>query len=199
MTRTRISGIVMGVSVTMMVAGATQAPAQRATPGVAVAVLAGGCYWGVESVFRHVRGVTSAVSGFATPVSGGDHAESVRITYDPALLSYHQILEIFFSVVHDPTQRNRQGPDVGPEYRSIVFVNGQAERRMVRAYIDSLAQARTYPRPIVTEVDSPAAFTPVDDTQQDYAAKHPDEPYIVTYDAPKLRALRRAFPALYRE
>lgn len=171
-------------------------------PGRAVVVLAGGCYWGVESVFRHVRGVESVTSGYALPVGPAagstGHAEAVRIVYDPSRISYRQILDVFFSVVHDPTQLDRQGPDEGEDYRSIVFVAGDPERRAVRAYIDSLTAARVFPRPIVTAIAELKAFLPVDASQQDYAARHPTDPYIVTNDVPKIEALRRLFPSLYR-
>jgi peptide-methionine (S)-S-oxide reductase len=170
---------------------------------VAEAVLAGGCYWGVESVFRHVQGVQSAVSGFAVPAPRSDTppgppAEAVRVRYDPARLSYGQVLALFFSVVHDPTQLNRQGPDEGAEYRSIVFVANERERSAARAYIDSLTAARTYPRRIVTEIAELRSFREVDASQQNYAARHPTDPYIVANDAPKLDALRRRFPRLFR-
>jgi len=180
---------------------AAQTPA-RATPPApqAVAVLAGGCYWGVESVFRHVRGVVSVTSGYALPAGGlvSHRAEAVRLVYDPARISYRQILDVFFSVVHDPTQLNRQGPDVGEEYRSAVFADGDAQRRLVRAVIDSLGAARVFARPIVTEIDALRGFQVVGEDQQDYAAKHPTDPYIVANDAPKIEALRRRFPGLYR-
>ena len=169
-----------------------------------MAVLAGGCYWGVESVFRHVRGVRSATSGYATPVPSAGapsagHAEAVRIVYDPSQLAYRQILDVFFSVVHDPTQVNRQGPDVGEEYRSIVFVASDRERDVVRAYIDSLSAARVFPRPIVTEIAALRSFEAVDASQQNYAARHPTDPYIVVNDVPKLEALRRRFPRASRD
>jgi peptide-methionine (S)-S-oxide reductase len=180
-------------------AGEVSAAAQRAAAAPpAVVVLAGGCYWGVESVYRHVRGVQSVVSGYATPVGSSEPAEAVRITYDPSQISYHRLLDIFFGVVQDPTQLNRQGPDVGAEYRSIVFVDG-AQRAVARAYIDSLTASHVFRRPIVTEVDALARFAPVDASQQDYAAKHPDEPYIVINDAPKLKALARTYPGLFRK
>ena len=173
----------------------------RGTP--AVVVLAGGCYWGVESVFRHVLGVESAVSGFAVPAGAagaakGPPAEAVRITYDPTRLSYRQILELFFRVAHDPTQLDRQGPDEGPEYRSIVFVTDERERGVVRAYLDSLAAARVFPRPIVTEIAALKSFREVPASEQNYAARHPTDPYIVANDAPKLEALKARFPRLYR-
>jgi len=172
------------------------------------AVFAGGCYWGVESVFEHVRGVTSAVAGFAVAdttvrsldgrVPRAGYAESVRVTFDPSQVSYQQLLEVFFQVAHDPTQRDRQGPDVGPEYRSVVFVGGDAQRDVVREYLAVLRSDRARTGSIVTEVAALRAFRPAAADQQDYAAAHPDEPYIVINDAPKLEALRRRYPALYR-
>ena len=181
-------------------AGPTAHAAQRPA---AVAVLAGGCYWGVESVFHHVRGIRSATSGYALPVPAGGRAappvEAVRLEYDPAQISFRRILDVFFSVVHDPTEVDRQGPDVGPEYRSMIFAAGDAQRAEARAAIDSLAAARVYPRPIATEIAALRVFQIVEPSQQDYAARHPDDPYIVTNDAPKLAALRRLFPRLYRD
>jgi peptide-methionine (S)-S-oxide reductase len=179
------------------------AVAARPTRPTAVAVLAGGCYWGVESVYRHVRGVISATSGYATPPapSGGGAAlpaEAVRLVYDPSQISYAQILQVFFSVVHDPTQLDRQGPDVGSEYRSLVFVDSDHQREVVQGYIDSLTAAHVFPRPIVTEITTLHAFHEVDASQQDYAEHHPTDPYIVVNDAPKLEALRKSFPQLYR-
>jgi peptide-methionine (S)-S-oxide reductase len=176
----------------------------KATPRSATVVLAGGCYWGVESVFRHVRGVQSVTSGFATPATEGRQgsaapAEAVRLEYDPSQISYHQILDVFFSVVHDPTQLNRQGPDVGAEYRSLVFVATDAQRSTVRSYLDSLTSAHVYPRPIVTQIVVLQSFGEVDASQQDYAAKNPIAPYIVINDAPKLKALERRCPRLYRK
>jgi peptide-methionine (S)-S-oxide reductase len=175
----------------------------RAAPPRAVAVLAGGCYWGVESVFRHVRGIVSVTSGFATPVPGTlvrpvGRAEAVRIVYDSSRITYREILDVFFSVVHDPTELDSQGPDIGPQYRSIVFVDGDGQRGVARATIDSLGAAHVYARPIVTEVDALQSFQAVGDDQQNYAERHPTESYIVINDVPKLEALRRRFPRLYR-
>jgi len=165
-------------------------------------VLAGGCYWGVESVFRHVKGISSATSGLATPAAAGadpaPFAEAVRLVYDPAKISYAKILDVFFSVAHDPTQRDRQGPDVGTRYRSIVFVQNDSQRAVVRAYIDSLTAAHAYRRPIVTEIAALHSFDVMPPDQQDYAEKHPDDPYIVTNDRPKIEALHQRFPQLYR-
>lgn len=174
------------------------------TSNSSVAVLAGGCYWGVESVFRHVRGIESVTSGYALPVTAegsrfAGPAEAVRIEYDTSRISYRQLLDIFFSVVHDPTQLNRQGPDVGPSYRSIVFASSGQQRGMARSYIDSLSAARVFPRPIVTEISALRSFQPADASQQDYAARHPHSPYIVINDVPKVKALKKRFPALYRD
>lgn len=176
----------------------------RTASSAQIAVLAGGCYWGVESVFDHVRGIRSVTSGYAIPITAeGDRfegaAEAVRIEYDTSVVSYRQLLDIFFSVVHDPTQLNRQGPDVGPSYRSIVFADGDQQRGVVRAYIDSLGGARVYPRPIVTRIAALQSFEPADPSQQHYAERHPYAPYIVINDVPKVKALKKRFPALYRE
>jgi peptide-methionine (S)-S-oxide reductase len=169
----------------------------------ATAVFAGGCFWGVESVFEHVRGVKSATSGYAVPAAGSTadtgFAEAVRVVYDPARVSYRQLLEIYFLVAHDPTQRNRQGPDVGPRYRSIVFFSDDEQRGAARAFLDSLAAAKTYSRPIVTEILPLARFRIAEDFHQDYAARHPTDAYIEYNDAPKIVDLRRRYPALYKE
>ncbi|MGH7627420.1 MAG: peptide-methionine (S)-S-oxide reductase MsrA [Gemmatimonadaceae bacterium] len=166
-------------------------------------VLAGGCYWGAESVFRHVRGIRSVTSGYAIPAaaSGGASTapvEAVRLEYDPSRISYRQILEVFFSVVHDPTQLDRQGPDVGAEYRSMIFVDGDAQRAVVRSYIDSLTAAHVFPQRIVTAMAALQAFNVVDESQQHYAERHPTDPYIVKYDAPKIVALQHRFPDLFK-
>ena len=172
-------------------------------------VLSGGCFWGVEAVFRHVRGVAEATSGYAggsadtasyERVSEGNtgHAESVRVTFDPAQISLGQVLQVFFSVAHDPTEVNRQGPDTGTQYRSAIFVNSAAQRRVVDAYIAQLDKAKVFPRPIATEVASLAAFYPAEAYHQNYAALHPHNPYIMINDAPKVTHLRELFPALYR-
>ena len=209
-------GITLGLGATLLLMRLLTAllfdvaPTDPATAGVpraasppAVAVLAGGCYWGVESVFRHVRGIRSATSGYAIPVpapgaGSAGRVEAVRIVYDSSQISFRQILDVFFSVVHDPTELDRQGPDVGPEYRSMVFVDSGRQRGMVQAYIDSLSAAHVFPRRIVTEVAALRAFQAVDDSQQNYAARHPTDPYIVANDVPKLGALQRRFPRLYR-
>jgi len=172
-------------------------------------VLSGGCFWGVEAVFRHVRGVAEATSGYAggsadtasyERVSEGNtgHAESLRVTFDPAQISLGQVLQVFFSVAHDPTEVNRQGPDTGTQYRSAIFVNSAAQRRVVDAYIAQLDKAKVFPRPIATEVASLAAFYPAEAYHQNYAALHPHNPYIMINDAPKVTHLRELFPSLYR-
>jgi len=162
-------------------------------------VLAGGCFWGVESVFQHLRGVQSVTSGYATPA--GDpkgFAEAVRIVYDPTRITYDQLLQVFFLIAHDPTQVDRQGPDVGPRYRSIVFVRDSADRQAVAAYLDSLRAHRVYTAPIVTEIATLRTFQIAEDFHQDYVERHPQEPYVTINDLPKLEALRRTFPALYQ-
>lgn len=180
-----------------------------ASPGKAVAVFAGGCFWGVEAVFEHVRGVSDATSGYAGgsrltaryPIVGTGrtgHAESVRVTYDPSQVSYGQLLRVFFSVAHDPTQVDRQSPDVGPQYRSALFTTGKAQRDVAAAYIAQLDAAKVFDRRIATKIEPLDGFYPAEAYHQDYLRLHPDEPYIVYNDAPKLVALKRMFPALYR-
>lgn len=169
------------------------------------AVFAGGCYWGVESVFEHVRGVRDVVSGFAVPSAAAGstapasghsgYAEAVRVIYDPARVTYAQLLDVFFLVAHDPTEVDRQGPDIGPQYRSVIFVDGEDQRRAARAYLEGLAARGVFPRPIATEVAWVRSFRPAED--QDYVVHNPDSPYVVAYDLPKLAELRRRFPALY--
>ncbi len=172
-------------------------------------MLAGGCFWGVEAVFEHVRGVSSVISGYAggtaetakyelvgTGTTG--HAESVKITYDPSRISYAELLRIFFSVAHDPTQRNRQGPDVGPQYRSAVFYADEGQRQTALAYIEQLNAAKAFPGPIVTEVAALQGFYPAEDYHQDFLARNPRHPYIVIHDLPKLQAPREQFMQAYR-
>jgi len=182
--------------------------AKTADKRPATAVFAGGCFWGVEAVFKHVKGVTSAVSGYA----GGSaktahyeiigmgltgHAESVQVTYDPSQISYGQLLRVFFSVAHDPTQLNRQGPDVGTQYRSAIFYADPEQQRIAQAYIDQLSKAKAFARPIVTQLTPLNAFYPAEDYHQDYLAKHPESMYIVINDMPKLNNLRQEFPQIY--
>ena len=177
--------------------------------GSATLVLAGGCFWGIEEVYQHVRGVVDAVSGYAggpartasyEMVSAGTsgHAESVRITYDPSMVSIGQLLKVFFSVAHDPTQRNRQRPDVGPQYRSAVFFSGVRQQQITTAYIDQLNAARVFARPIVTEVVPLVAFYPAEDEHQDYVARNPFSRYVIMHDAPKVEAFKQEFTALYK-
>jgi peptide-methionine (S)-S-oxide reductase len=179
-----------------------------AAKGTRTAVFAGGCFWGVEAVFRHVKGVTQAVSGYAGGdartakyeiVSSGDtgHAESVRVTYDPSRITYGQLLKVFFSVAHDPTELNRQGPDTGTQYRSAIFFADAEQKRVADAYIAQLQAARVFPRRIVTQVTPLKAFYEAESYHQNYLALHPDQPYIVFNDLPKLANLQKQFPALY--
>lgn len=172
------------------------------------AVVAGGCFWGIQAVFQHVKGVVSATSGYSGGaanaaqyelVSTGEtgHAESVKITYDPSQITYGQLLRVFFSVAHDPTQLNRQGPDEGTQYRSSIFYDSDEQKRIAEAYIAQLEKAKVFPRAIVTQVVPLKAFYPAEAYHQDYAAHHPDNPYIVYNDAPKVAHLRQQFPDLY--
>src|SRR5208283_18309 len=175
--------------------------------GPQTAVFAGGCFWGVEAVFRHVKGVTKAVSGYAggakpadyEEVSSGEtgHAESVQVTYDPAQVSYGELLRVFFSVAHDPTQLNRQGPDHGTQYRSVIFYRDDEQKRVAQAYIDQLTKAKVFAEPIVTQVVPLPEFYPAEGYHQNYLALHRTQPYIVLYDLPKLAALQQQFPDLY--
>ena len=185
-------------------------PAARAAheaPGLKTAVFAGGCFWGVEAVFSHVKGVTSAVSGFAggsgaasyDQVSEGNtgKAEAVRVTYDPRVVRYDQLLQVFFSVATDPTQLNRQGPDTGSQYRNALFPLGAEQRAVASAYVAQLKRANTWRAPIVTRIEG-GGFYPAEGYHQDFAAKNPTHPYIVRWDAPKVSALKRYFPGLYQ-
>jgi len=163
------------------------------------ALLAGGCYWGTQGVFEHVKGITRVVAGFAAGHNDDDGgAESVMITFDPKVISYGRLLQIFFSVVHDPTQLDRQGPDVGRGYRSDIFYMNDAQRRIAQAYIAQLDQAKVFPQPIVTRVDALPAFNPVDLSQQDFMLKNPHLDYIEVNDVPKLASLKQLFPSDYR-
>lgn len=173
------------------------------------AVIAGGCFWGVQAVFQHVKGVISATSGY----SGGNakiaeyelvstgltgHAESVKITYDASQITYGQLLRIFFSVAHDPTQLNRQGPDEGSQYRSAIFYNSDEQKRIAEAYVAQLTGRKLFARPIVTQIVPLQAFYKAEEYHQNYAANHPDNPYIVYNDAPKVAHLQQELPNLYR-
>jgi peptide-methionine (S)-S-oxide reductase len=174
-----------------------------------IAVFAGGCFWGIEAVFEHVKGVKDATSGYsggtvATAhydiVSAGKtgHAESVQVVYDPSQITYGQLLQIFFSVAHDPTQLNRQGPDEGPQYRSAIFFANPEQQRIAQAYIDQLNKAKVFGKRIVTEVERLDMFYRAEPAHQDYAAHHPNDLYIVMNDAPKVERLRQQFAQLYR-
>ena len=172
-------------------------------------VIAGGCFWGIEELYQHVRGVTDAVSGYAggsardanyDRVSTGTtgHAESVRVTYDPAKITYGQLLKMFFSVAHDATQRGRQGPDVGPQYRSAIFVVDDRQRQIARAYVEQLTGAHVFGKAIATEIVPLGTFYVAEPVHQDYASRNLDQEYIRVNDLPKLDNLRRLFRGLYR-
>src|SRR5580692_10918398 len=180
----------------------------KAPGSLETAVLAGGCFWGVQGVFEHVRGVQKVVAGYAggdrstaqyETVSSGTtgHAESVKITFDPAAVSYGQILQIAFSVVHDPTQLNRQGPDVGTQYRSAIFYADDTQKRIAEAYIGQLDSSHAFPRAIVTRVDPLEGFYPAEDYHQDYLIHNPTAPYIAMFDLPKVENFKRTYPELY--
>jgi peptide-methionine (S)-S-oxide reductase len=177
--------------------------------GPQTAVFAGGCFWGVEAVFRHTKGVTSAVSGYAggdaktaeyETVSTGStgHAESVQVTFDPKQISYGELLRVFFSVAHDPTQLNRQGPDYGTQYRSAIFYTSEDQKRIASAYVQQLGQVKAFSKPIVTQIVALPAFYPAEAYHQNYLAYHRMQPYIVVNDLPKLAALKEQFPDYYR-
>ena len=180
------------------------------TNATGTAVLAGGCFWGVQAVFEHVGGVSQVIAGY----SGGakpnptyeevsteetGHAETVQITYDPARVSFGTLLQVYFSVAHDPTQLNRQGPDQGPSYRSNIFYTTEAQQRVAEAYIDQLNKAGRFSRPLVTRVDRFTAFYPAEKYHQDYLVAHPTSPYIVINDLPKLAEFKRLLPSLYAD
>ena len=172
-------------------------------------VLAGGCFWGVEAVFEHIKGVTDVKSGYAggtgsaryEEVSRGTtgHAESVQITYDPSKITYGKLLKVFFAVAHDPTEVNRQGPDVGTQYRSAIFYSTDEQKRIAQAYLDQLNNAKVFPRPLATQLSALDSFHAAESYHQNYLANHPNEPYIVHHDMPKLANLRKEFPELYKE
>ena len=177
--------------------------------GTETMVLAGGCFWGIQAVFQHVKGVKKATSGYSggaaktaeyEVVSTGEtgHAESVEVRYDPSQITYGQLLRVFFSVAHDPTQLNRQGPDSGTQYRSVVFYENDEQKRIAEAYIHQLDQAKVFAKPIVTQVVPLTAFYPAEGYHQNYASRHPDDPYIVYNDAPKVENLKRFLPEMYR-
>jgi peptide-methionine (S)-S-oxide reductase len=188
--------------------GPTVDAAKAAKSGEQTAVVAGGCFWGIQAVFQHVKGVKNATSGYSggeartaqyEVVSTGEtgHAESVKITYDPAQITYGELLQVFFSVAHDPTQLNRQGPDDGTQYRSVVFYASDEQKKIAEAYIAQLDKAKVFSGSIVTQVVPLKEFYPAEAYHQNYATLHPDQPYIVYNDAPKVAHLRQEFPELY--
>lgn len=216
---TRAALILLGSLLTVTACNAKASPAS-AVPAPAVdetrtsasgqqtAVLAGGCFWGIQAVFQHVKGVVSATSGYSggtaktaeyEVVSTGDtgHAESVQIVYDPARITYGELLRIFFSVAHDPTELNRQGPDEGTQYRSVIFYGNDEQKRIAEAYVAQLDAAKVFRHRIVTQVVPLQAFYPAEAYHQNYAALHPNQPYIMFNDAPKVEHLRQEFPDLY--
>ena len=204
------AGLLRGNTAEAQIPAFAAAPRVPSAKGEQTAVFAGGCFWGVDAVFKHVKGVSSVVSGYSGGGSGTarypvvstgttGHAESVQITYDPSQISYSELLRVFFSVAHDPTQLNRQGPDVGTQYRSAIFYASEAEKATAQAYIDQLNKADVFSGPIVTQVAPFEHFYPAEDYHQNYLALHPNQPYIVFNDAPKLRRLKEQFPALYRQ
>ena len=186
--------------------------AKNVTPatGLQTAVFAGGCFWGVEAVFEHVKGVIDVKSGY----SGGDaksanydevsdgktkHAESVKVTFDPAKVTYTQLLTVFFSVAHDPTELNRQGPDIGPQYRSAIFFADEEQKKLANSYIEAINKAKAFHKTVVTQVVPLIEFFQAESYHQDYLKHHPDQPYIVIHDMPKIEALKQKFPELYTE
>ena len=180
-----------------------------AAKGTQTAVFAGGCFWGVEAVFEHVKGVTDVKSGYSggdaktadyDKVSDGDtgHAEAVKVTFDLAKVTYVQLLTVFFSVAHDPTELNRQGPDTGTQYRSAIFFADENQKKLALAYIDAINKSKVFDKPVVTQVVPLKQFFDAEDYHQDYLVHHPDQPYIVINDAPKVAALKEKFPDLYK-
>ena len=213
--------VAVAAAVTSLIMLASPALAERAVPipiakvdavetgPTSVAVLAGGCFWGMEAVFEHMKGVRSVTSGYAggtaatatydqvsTETTG--HAEAIRIVYDPKQISYATLLRVYFSVAHDPSQLNRQGPDVGPSYRSAIFVQTPAQTAAAKAYIAQLGAAKAYRRPIVTRIES-GKFFAAETYHQDFFARNPAHPYIVQWDKPKVAAYKAGFPFLYRD
>ena len=196
----------LGVAVAALTAVAFPAP----QTAIETAVFAGGCFWGVEAVFEHTRGVLTAVSGYTggsvespsyESVSTGltGHAESVRVEYDPSQISYDQLLEIFFIVAHDPTELNRQGPDIGTQYRSAIFYGSEEQQRAAHAFLAKLTTEKKWPRKIVTAVEPLTHFYEAEEYHQDYLVNHPTQPYIAYYDLPKLALLKKTFPSVYRD
>ena len=184
-------------------------PAGGLPKGTQTAVFAGGCFWGVEAVFENVKGVTDVKSGYSggdaksadyDSVSTGDttHAEAVLVTYDPAKVTYTQLLSVFFSVAHDPTEVDRQGPDTGPQYRSAIFYTDEAQKKAAQAYIDAINAAKAFPKPVATQLVPLVKFYDAEAYHQNYLVRNPTAPYIVAHDMPKLAALKEKFPELYK-
>jgi len=215
----RISGsaataaaLILGAAVPNVAAAqATESKSVAAmAPRQEVVVLSGGCFWGIQAVFEHVRGVTEAVAGYAGGASGTaeyervstgltGHAESVRVVFDPTQVSFDELLQVFFTVAHDPTQLNRQGPDDGSQYRSAVWYTTEEQERATKAFIARLTGTKTFSRPIVTQVSPLSGFYPAESYHQDYAEHHPNAPYIAINDRPKVERLRTVLPNLYRD
>ncbi|HEX2590546.1 MAG TPA: peptide-methionine (S)-S-oxide reductase MsrA [Rhizomicrobium sp.] len=216
----RSTPILTSIALTLSLVGAAcadETPRTVAAPaydpaetGMQTAVLAGGCFWGQQGLFQRVKGVSKVVAGYSggaretavyemvgTETTG--HAESVQITYDPTQISYGKLLQIYFSVAHDPTQLNRQGPDSGPSYRSEIFFNTPEQEKVARAYIDQLNKAHAYGAPIVTKVEKNRGFYKAEGYHQDYLIHHPTQPYIVVNDLPKVDNFKKMFPSLYRD
>ena len=207
-----IRSVVRGLAATGVIAGAMVIPNQAfaAPPKTQTVVFAGGCFWGVQAVFQHVKGVISATSGYAggsvdkpgyEEVSTGrtGHAESVRVVFDPSQVTFADLMRVFFSVAHDPTELNRQGPDVGTQYRSAIFYMTDEQRDMAEAYIAQLNMSHLYRKKIVTEVQKLNGFYRAEDYHQDYATLHPTQPYIAINDLPKIANLKKAFPTFYTD
>jgi len=219
-TRLKISAVFLVLAISMLFSATANAAAKAPIPsphidaalattsGQQRAVFAGGCFWGTQAVFERVKGVIKATAGYAggsastatydqvtTETTG--HAESVEVVYDPSKITYGQLLRIFFSVAHDPTQLNRQGPDVGTSYRSAVFYSNDEQRRIATAYIAQLDAAKAFPKPIVTQITPLTGFYRAEDYHQDYALHHPENPYILICDRPKIGALKEQFPDLF--
>src|ERR1700761_6614930 len=216
--RNAIGALLLAVSAATGCSAATKVPVPApavdaplaASPGRATAVFAGGCFWGTQSVFERVKGVLDTTAGY----SGGSaatatyeqvgqentgHAESVKVVYDPSKITYGQLLRIFFSVAHDPTQKNRQGPDVGESYRSVIFYANDDQQKISKDYIAQLDAAKVFPKPIVTQVVPLKGFYDAESYHQDYALNHPDQPYILVCDRPKVEALKQQFPELFKD
>jgi peptide-methionine (S)-S-oxide reductase len=207
-----IRSVVRGLAAAGVIAGAMMIPTQAfaASPKTETVVFAGGCFWGVQAVFQHVKGVISATSGYAggtvdkpgyEEVSTGrtGHAESVRVVFDPSKVTFADLMRVFFSVAHDPTELNRQGPDVGTQYRSAIFYMTDEQRDMAEAYIAQLNMSHLYPKKIVTQVQKLKAFYRAEDYHQDYATLNPTQPYIAINDLPKIANLKKAFPTFYTD